>query len=95
MKAKEKKKSRGCRFGFVVVIVKAKLAFKAEIRVFEENAGVEEARAANTELVKGRPATGNSTIGEEIGNDGRNSFVAFNFPADVADDGGEFGTHAS
>lgn len=38
--------------------VGAELTFEAEIGVFEEDTGVEEARAAHGEFVKGGPAAG-------------------------------------
>ncbi|KAJ6940960.1 hypothetical protein NC651_006926 [Populus alba x Populus x berolinensis] len=84
-------------FGFVEITVGAELAFEAEIRVLEEDTSVEEARAADGELVEGRPGARERRVrgGKEIGDDGRDGFVAFGFPADVAYERGEFGADTS
>lgn len=79
------------------IIVGAELAFEAEIGVLEEDTSVEEARAADGELVEGRPGSreGRARGGEEIGDDGRDGFAAFGFPAGVAYERGEFGADTS
>lgn len=79
----------------VVILVGAELAFEAEVGVLEEDAGVEEAGAADGELVEGGPAAGRSGGGgggggEEIGDDGGDGLGALVLAAGVADEGGEF-----
>lgn len=68
--------------------VGAEVAFQAEIGGVEEEAGVAEAGAADGELVEGeRGVCG----GEEVGGDGAG---ALGLPAEVPDEGGEFGADA-
>jgi hypothetical protein len=86
-----------CGFRFAEIIVRAKLAFEAKIGELEKDAGVEEARAANGELVEGRPAAGEGGVrgGEEIGDDRGDGFIALGSPADIAYKRGESGADTS
>lgn len=78
------------------IFVGAELAVEAEIGIFQENAGVEEAGAADGELVERGPAAGrrDGGGGEEIGDDGGNGGGAFVSPADGAEERGESGADA-
>ena len=78
--------------------VGAELTFEAEIGVFEEDTGVEEARAAHGEFVKGGPAAGRKGgggRGEEVGDDGGDGGGALVAPANVADQRRELGGNTS
>ena len=78
--------------------VGAEFAFEAEIGVLEENAGVEQARAADGQLVERGPASGRrggaGGAGNEIRNNGRDGGGALMAPADGTDQGRELGGHA-
>ncbi|KAM1949346.1 hypothetical protein ACFX15_009410 [Malus domestica] len=66
------------------------------VGVLEEDTRVEEARAANSELVKGGLAAGRlGGAGKEIGDDRGDDLVALDLLADVADHGRELGAGAS
>ena len=76
-------------------MVGAELEFEAEIGGFEEDAGVEEAGAADGEFVEGAPAAGRGgAVGEEIGDDGGEILRALVFPAEIANERGESGAYA-
>ncbi|KAM2899042.1 hypothetical protein COP2_008507 [Malus domestica] len=78
-----------------VILVGTELALEPKVGVLEEDAGMEEAGAADSELVKSGPAAGRlGGAGKEIGDDGRNDLVALGLPADVSDHGGELGAGA-
>lgn len=80
------------------MMIGPQFAFEAEIGVFEENAGVEEAGTADGELVEGGPAAGRVVGGgggEKIGDEGGDGSGAFGFVANGVDERGEFGGNAS
>ena len=77
--------------GGLGLVVGAELAFEAEVGVVEEDAGVEEAGAADGELVEGGPA---AWWGVGGGDDGGEGGEALGLAADVANEGGEFGAGA-
>lgn len=80
---------------FEIIFIGPKLALEAEIGILEENTGMEEARAADGELVKrGPPAGGNRVADDKIGEEGRDGGGALGLPADISDGGGEFGGNA-
>ena len=69
----------------LVILVGTELALEPEIGVLQQDTGVEEAGAADGELLEAGPAAGQSRGGgEEIGDDRGNSLCAFDFPASVA-----------
>ena len=77
--------------------VGAELTFEAEIGVFEDT-GVEEARAAHGEFVKGGPATrrrGSGGEGEEVGDDRGDGGGALVAPTNGADLRRELGGNTS
>ena len=78
-----------------VILVGTELALEPKVGVLEEDAGVEEARTADSELVKGGPAASRlGGAGKESGDDGGDDLVALGLPADVSDHGGELGAGA-
>lgn len=90
------RRRRQRRVDSAVILVRAELAFEAEIGILEEDAGEEEAGAADGELVERGPASGRLGIagGDEIGDDGGEHLPALGLPASVANERGEFGAGA-
>ncbi|KAF5455250.1 hypothetical protein F2P56_024848 [Juglans regia] len=82
-----------------VNLVPTEFSLEAEIRVLEEHAGVEEARAAYGDLMKRGPAAGRAGGagdggGEKIGDNGGDSVGALVPPANGADQRRELGADA-
>nr|GME00973.1 hypothetical protein MIMGU_mgv1a016592mg [Ipomoea batatas]GME08964.1 hypothetical protein MIMGU_mgv1a016592mg [Ipomoea batatas] len=83
--------------GFGEDLIGSELAFEPEIRILQEHAGVEEAGAAESQLVESRPTARRCCRRrgrEKIGDDGGNRLGALRFAAEVTDKRREFGGDA-
>lgn len=84
-----------------IILVGAEIALKAEVGILEEDAGVEEAGAADGQLVEGGPAAGGRPRGGgggggggEVSDDRGDGGAALGLPAAVPDQGRELGADA-
>lgn len=76
-----------------VILVRSNIALEAKVGILQEDAGMEETRATDRELMEGSPTTGRGCMWarEEIGDNRGDGLGALALAADVADEGGEAG----
>lgn len=80
----------------LIILVRAELAFEAEIRVVKKDTGVKEAWTADRQLMKRSPTAGwGGGRGEKVGGNGGYGFGTFKLQAGITNQRRESGADTS